>query len=54
MGVLRAEIEQLKHQQEALASDPFAIESAIRKDLHLARAGEVVVRIPLASDPSSH
>jgi cell division protein FtsB len=50
---LQTEIEDLREQQEALDSDSFAIERAIRQDLELARAGEVVVRIQLAPDPSS-
>ena len=36
----------------ALESDPFAIESAIREDLKLARSGELVVRFP-SSDRSN-
>jgi cell division protein FtsB len=53
VAALQMEIEELRGQQEALDSDPFAIEQAIRQDLELARAGEVVVRIQLESDPSS-
>lgn len=53
VAALRAEIEELRGHQAALESDPFAIEQAIRQDLELARSGEVVVRIPLASAPSS-
>ena len=33
----------LQAQVDALGSDPFAVERAIREDLELARAGEVVV-----------
>jgi cell division protein FtsB len=47
---LRQEITALEDETEALRSDPFAIESAIREDLHLARPGETVVR--LLSDTS--
>ncbi len=53
VAALQMEIEALRGQQEALDSDAFAIERAIREDLELARAGEVVVRIRLASNPSS-
>ena len=42
---LRGEIEALEDETEALRSDPFAIEAAIREDLHLARPGETVVRL---------
>ena len=34
----------LKAQIDALESDPFALERAIREDLELARSGEIVVR----------
>jgi cell division protein FtsB len=47
---LRDEIAVLKDETEALRSDPFAIEAAIREDLHLARPGETVVR--LLGEPS--
>jgi cell division protein FtsB len=42
---LRNQITALKAETEALRSDPVAIESAIREDLHLARPGETVVRL---------
>lgn len=50
VAVLRSEIDQLRSQEQALESDAFAIEQAIREDLLLARAGEVVVRVPIAAD----
>jgi cell division protein FtsB len=53
VAALHAEIEGLRGEQEALAADPFAIEQAIRQDLELARAGEIVVRIGPAPEPSS-
>ena len=42
---LRSQITSLEEETEALRSDPIAIESAIREDLHLARPGETVVRL---------
>ena len=42
---LRDEIAALEEETEALRTDPFAIESAIREDLQLARPGETVVRL---------
>lgn len=45
IGEIRGEIRALRRQAAALESDPFAIESAIREDLKLARRGEVVVRL---------
>ena len=42
---LQEEITVLEEETEALRSDPLAIESAIREDLHLARPGETVVRL---------
>jgi cell division protein FtsB len=47
---LREEIAALEEETEALRSDPFALESAIREDLHLARPGETVVT--LVGDPT--
>lgn len=47
---LRDEIATLEEETEALRGDPFALESAIREDLHLARPGETVVR--LIGDPT--
>ena len=41
---LGSEIKDLSEQSETLRDDPFAIESAIREDLGLARPGELVVR----------
>lgn len=41
---LRREIRDLRSQVEALETDPFALERAIREDLGLARPGETVVR----------
>ena len=43
----------LSPEEQALEGDAFAIELAIRQDLLLARRGEVVVRIPLATDRPS-
>jgi cell division protein FtsB len=42
---LQNQITALEEETEALRSDPIAIESAIREDLHLARPGETVVRL---------
>ena len=42
--VLTRATEALQAQIEALESQPFALERAIREDLELARPGEVVVR----------
>jgi len=42
---LEAEISALEQESELLKADPFTIESAIREDLRMARAGEVVVRL---------
>ena len=39
------ELSPLEEETEALRTDPFAIESAIREDLQLARPGETVVRL---------
>jgi cell division protein FtsB len=47
---LRDEIAVLEDETESLRSDSFAIEAAIREDLHLARPGETVVR--LLGEPS--
>jgi cell division protein FtsB len=41
---LEARIESRESEAEALRSDPFALEQAIREDLGLARPGEIVVR----------
>ncbi len=41
---IRREIRVLQRDAAELESDPFAIESAIREDLKLARPGELVVR----------
>lgn len=49
---LRAEIETLRREATALESDPFAIERAIREDLDFARAGETVVRLIPAVEPT--
>ena len=42
---VRREIRALRRETALLESDPFAIESAIREDLELARSGELVVRL---------
>ena len=41
---LEARIASRESEAEALRSDPFALEQAIREDLGLARPGEIVVR----------
>lgn len=41
---LTHETEALRAEIEALSSDPFALERAIREDLELALPGEIVVR----------
>ena len=41
---IRREIRALQRDAAELESDPFAIESAIRQDLKLARPGELVIR----------
>jgi cell division protein FtsB len=46
MTVLRREIRHAEVEAQALESDPFAIERAIREDLSLARPGETVLRLP--------
>lgn len=43
--ILRGEIATLRGEIDALESDSFAVERAIREDLGLARAGEIVVRL---------
>ncbi len=54
IALLREEIETLEVEVEALRSDPFAIERAIREDLELAKPGETVVRFPSrGSSPGS-
>lgn len=45
IDALRNQVAALEEETEALRSDPIAIESAIREDLHLARPGETVVRL---------
>lgn len=52
IGSLRAEIDGLAREAEALESDEFAIERAIREELEYARSGETVVRLP-REDPAS-
>jgi len=46
IGEIRRENRALSQQAALLESDPFAIESAIREDLKLARPGERVLRLP--------
>jgi len=43
---IRREIHVLQRDAAELENDAFAIESAIREDLKLARPGELVVRFP--------
>jgi cell division protein FtsB len=45
-AALRARNDALHAEARALESDPFAIESAIREDLALGRADDVIVRFP--------
>jgi len=47
---LQERVETLEFEINALETDPFALERAIREDLELARPGEVVVRFaPLST-----
>jgi len=43
---VRADNERLRRDVERLDSDPFALERAIREDLHLTRAGETLLLLP--------
>jgi cell division protein FtsB len=52
MADLRRDIEARELEAAALGRDALAIEEAIRRDLGLARPGEIVVRIPAATDPN--
>ncbi len=49
VSALTRSTEALQAEIEALESQPFALEKAIREDLELARPGEVVVRFRRAS-----
>jgi cell division protein FtsB len=49
IDLLAKENEALQAEIEALGSDPFALERAIREDLELARSGEVIVRFTRGS-----
>ena len=49
VAALNRSTEALQVQIDALESQPFALERAIREDLELARPGEVVVRFDRAS-----
>jgi len=49
--VLRGRIAALDGQRERLRGDGFAIESAIRRDLGLARPGEVLVHLSAPGAP---
>ena len=53
IAAIRSEVEALKLEAEALEGDEFAIESAIREDLGLARPVERIVRFsdPKVSNP---
>jgi cell division protein FtsB len=44
IGSLKERVETLEFEINALETDPFALERAIREDLELARPGEIVVR----------
>jgi cell division protein FtsB len=47
---LKERVETLEFEINALETDPFALERAIREDLELARPGEIVVRFaPLST-----
>jgi cell division protein FtsB len=43
---LERENQALRERTERLRSDPFSLESAIREDLELVRAGETLLRLP--------
>jgi cell division protein FtsB len=49
---LQREVDRLRVEADALESNGFAIERAIRERLRLAKAGETVVRLP-GSDTAS-
>ena len=46
---LKAEVTRLSREINALESEPFAVERAIREELEYARPGEIVVRLPRAA-----
>ena len=46
IGELDEQNRALLERADRLRSDPFAVESAIREDLELVRAGETLVRLP--------
>lgn len=50
---LRADVASLRRQAEAMASQPFELERAIREDLELVRPGETLVRLPRDQDRTS-
>jgi cell division protein FtsB len=47
---VEARNEELRAESQALRSDPFAEERAVREELRWARPGEVVVRVPTGPD----
>jgi cell division protein FtsB len=52
IAALDVEIAQLERAAEALQSDDFAIERAIREDLEYSRHGETIVRLPRSDHAS--
>lgn len=50
---VRTELVALRDEAEALESDEFAIERAIREELDYARHGETVIRLPREGRASS-
>jgi hypothetical protein len=42
---LEVEVADLEKEAELLQSDPFAIETAIREDLRMAKGGEIVIHL---------
>ena len=50
IAAIRSEVKALKLEAEALEGDEFAIESAIREDLGLARPSERIVRFAAPKD----
>ena len=56
IAAISEEIETQEADVEALTQDPFAIERAIREELHYARPGETVVRLRPAglATPRNH
>ncbi len=53
IGVLSGKIELLSQEAEALQTQTFALERAIREGLEYARPGETLVRLPRVMDIES-